>query len=255
MPFTVGGGTGALDAIPVQPLITVNDFVLDATEVTVARFRRYWTAGHPAPTGAILYPGGSVTWTGSVAEPIAGGANNWSASAGLRELHPINSVDWPTAQAFCVWDGGRLPTEVEWEFAARARYGEPYRTYPWGDDVPAETCDRLQWNGCAGEDGAPTRRVGSFVATGGLFDLAGNVFEWQADRYAEYGSAPCWNGSRRNNPVCNDGAVDSRSVRGGSWSDSGIGGFMRRLQPASRAYDAATDRDVHTGMRCARSAR
>lgn len=267
-PFAMGDwDTAAVGASPVQAMITVNDFVLDAYEVTVARFRRFWAAGHPAPTGAVLYPGGSIAWTGSVAVPdtSTGGPYDyyctWSTAVGARELHPINCIDWPTAQAFCVWDGGRLPTEAEWEYAARGRYGAPYRAYPWGDETPSETCDRAQWNGCPGEDGAWTRRVGSFAPSGELFDLAGNAFEWMADLYTEdYTPSACWGGIRRNNPLCNDTTAslyNYHSCRGGSLNDSTIGGAQRRLRTASRFGSPLTgpDRRNFIGMRCARSVR
>jgi formylglycine-generating enzyme required for sulfatase activity len=236
----------------VQPSITVSPFVLDAYEVTVARFRRWSVAGRPAPTGPIAYPGGMIPWAGTARDPAITPAQcNWSATAGRRELHPINCADWWSAQAFCVWDGGRLPTEAEWEWAARARPGASLpvpRRYPWGNSDPGTACDRCQWNFCAGEDGATTRRVGSFAPTPDLFDLGGNVRELVADSYTPYTDATCWGARARSNPLCDTGPLSNRVFRGGSWCSNTID----TVQSATRLPRAPTGRDDYIGFRCAR---
>lgn len=270
--FTMGAPNTprTIQAYPEQPLISVGSFALDAYEVTVARFRRYWTtAPHSAAVGAISYPGAVVRVVAVPREPDLATADepcNWTPSAQSREQHPINCIDWATAQAFCVWDGGRLPTEAEWEFAARGRAVGGLATgrlYPWGDEDPSATCDRARWNQfrCTGEDGGQTRRVGSFppapdLAGARLYDLSGNVFEWVADNFVDYSltkGADCWRAlpAGRRDPVC-DVAVDgARSLRGGSWYYDNPNVFTAASR--SGASPGGTLRLHGAGMRCARS--
>lgn len=242
--------SGGYDAAPVVT-VTVGPFAIDAYEVTVARFRWFWNAGHLPPSGPISYRAGTILWAGSVVEPVAAGcgATNWMVSG--RDAHPIQCVDWWTAQAFCVWDGGRLPTESEWEYAARAHGGGAIRTYPWGEEAPDTSCVRAQWNNCPGDNGGNTRRVGSFAATHGMFDLAGNVGEWAADSYLSRHDDPSCDRTGATNPLCNTGAFGDRVLRGGSWGSDG----ERGLRAASRYFDTPTPMDRYTnlGFRCART--
>jgi len=258
--------TCAYGAAPPQLNVTVDAFTLDAHEVTVGRFRAFVTAGLPRVAGTgVRYPEGiSVPWSCTVqrADQLNPYSQcNWTMMRGSREAHPINCVDWCTAQAFCVWDGGRLPTEAEWEYAARGRAvpGEGLasgRTYPWGEGDPLGSsttmCNRAQWNNCVGEDGGSTRRVGRFTATGGFFDLAGNVWEWTADNYNPYStttsSDPCLNRSGRQNPICNNSATDNRVIRGGAWYD---GLDVASLRSASRFGNPPVYRYYNLGFRCA----
>jgi formylglycine-generating enzyme required for sulfatase activity len=260
--FDMGAPAPAVRATPVRS-VTVGSFSLDAYEVTVARFRAFWEAGRAAPTGPVRYRGGLLAWNGGVTEPVAapryGGTCNWTRTAGAREAHPINCVDWYTAQAFCVWDGGRLPTEAEWEYAARGlRDGRTVpRSFPWGDETPAGTsggsCDRAHFNACRGDDGGSTRRVGSFAATGGLYDLAGNVWEHTADFFADYTNAQCWGVGLRTDPLC---AVDlgNHAVRGGWWGNpnDSLTNTANLLRSATRGFDAPTVAYEGLGFRCAR---
>lgn len=250
-------------AIPLQPGISVSAFRLDAYEVTVARFRRFWDAGHPEPASPIAYPGGAMLpFVGGVGEPVTkmGEGCNWVATPGLREQHPINCVTWPTALAFCAWDGGRLPTEAEFEYAARHRVvaGLPSpRSFPWGEAIPSGTsfdsapCNLAHAFECPGEDGAYTLPVGSFAPSGGLYDLAGSMFELAADRYVLYQfmddppSPTCWDGSSRANPLCQMG--DEVSIRGGS----AYAALPQGLRGATRAAILFDDATNLIGFRCA----
>lgn len=258
--FTLGSNDAGYPASPEIQNVTVSSFTMDAHEVTVARFRRFWSAGHPSPSSPVVYPGGAVPFEGTITEPDATPSNtqcNWSSSAGSREAHPINCVGWATAMAFCVWDGGRLPTEAEWEFAARGRRlaGVPYpRAYPWGDERPMATprgaCDRAQVGECSGEDGAATRRVGSFAATEGLYDLIGNVQEWVADSPAEYNDPRCWGeiGGSFMNPLC---IVPSTRTGAGLRSTS----FMQNAGTGATIRESVTvlaDQLTAAGLRCIR---
>jgi formylglycine-generating enzyme required for sulfatase activity len=265
-----GGGLqlGSSETSTAEPLlgrVTLSAMVVDAHEVTVARFRRYWGAGHPAPTMPVRYPNGITLAIDTVREPVydaSGMRCNWSATAPSREVHPINCVDWSTAMAFCAWDGARLPTEAEFEFLSRARpvSGLPVpRRYPWGDEDPPERstidytatrCTIAQFVACLGDDGAWTRRVGSFPASGGLFDLSGNVKEWAADGHAYYGSSPCWGPTpvSLQDPVCPAG-LGTRMLRGGGSRAVS----SNSLLGASRDMRAPTDIEDDTGFRCVRS--
>jgi formylglycine-generating enzyme required for sulfatase activity len=258
--FTMGGDTSAPEQndLPAQTSITVSGYTLDAYEVTVARFRRFWAAGHPAASSPLTYPGGSVTWTGGgVTEPIRSSRNlnaTWSESVASPSLEaqPINFVDWFTAQAFCVWDGGRLPTEAEWEYAARGTSVGglmPGRFYPWGNTDPSFIpCDLAQWATCRGDDAHATKRVGSFAPSGSLYDMAGNVQEWNADWAAYYTDPTCWNGVSRSNPVCDHNTNGYRAVRGGA----ALQGALWSLRSATRDY-ANPFMQALIGFRCART--
>ena len=249
--FVLGNGS-AFRAMPVQEHISVGAYTLDAYEVTIARFQRFWDAGHPAPTGAVVYPSGGVPWAGVVRAPrtaMEDNACNFGAAG--RVYHPVNCVDHATAQAFCVWDGGRLPTEAEWEFAARQHLAagvDAGRIYPWGPQPPAARCDRAQWNRCPGDDGGVTRRVGSFAQAAGFFDLAGNVWEWTIDRFALYADARCWGNVARSDPRCDANPSGYPTIRGGSWFSAD----PVLLMGASRddAY-APTTQSPLVGFRCA----
>lgn len=232
---------------------------MDRTEVTVAAYGACVRAGgcSPAPTAMIL----------TVMSPESVG--NWSQLCNARlpnvDNHPINCVDWAQADAYCRWQGGRLPTEAEWEYAARGRDG---RVYPWGNGAPghtllngagsesralvlrlSRTASQTGWNVLyPGDDGwASTAPVGSFPAGAspfGLLDMAGNVNEWTADWFvgrdpSEAIDAP------------GDAGAQRRVIRGGSW----ISNDPSKVRVTHRNRDLPTHRDVRVGFRCARDAR
>jgi formylglycine-generating enzyme required for sulfatase activity len=259
------GSAGATGGEPLAGQVSVSSILVDTHEVTVARFRRFWVAGHPATTAPVHYPGGVDVPVGTVREPLnpsSGSLCNWTTSVGSREAHPLNCVDWSTAQSFCVWDGARLPTEAELEYLSRIRsvagFPSP-RRYPWGDENPIDNpmgiprsvpCERAQFQLCAGDDGAATRRVGSFPGSGGLFDLSGNVAEWAADVNEPYGSVPCWGPTPvdLHDPLCGV-AGTGRSLRGGSFRS----GATFVLLGASRDSRIASSLEDELGFRCVRS--
>ncbi len=243
--------------------VTVSALLVDTHEVTVARFRRFWDAGHPVPTSAIRYPGGGSRTVAAVIEPIeaittGGRTCTWSAMPTGAESLPINCVNWETAMAFCAWDGGRLPTEAEYEFMA---VGRPLagtavpRRYPWGDQVPvgdfgARNCDRAQLYGCTGDDRSNLRRVGSFPSAGGIYDLSGNVAEWQADNGHNILDTGCLRiGTSHVDPLCVDGMPDAREVRGGFFNTN----ISRETLSAARGGYPVAATVEQIGFRCVRS--
>jgi formylglycine-generating enzyme len=242
-------------SLPTSPgpvRVQVSSFVMDAFEVTVARFRVFWEAGHPAMTGPVHYPqGADLAPISAPKEPTSnqeGSSYNWTPQPGTREHHPINRVTWSTALAFCVWDGGRLPTEAEWEYAAQGRaVGSllPGRTYPWGEEEP--TCERTNYAECDGY----SQPVGSTLGAGGLFDLSGNVKEYTADLYAAYGSS-CWpvqSGAALVDPLCLEPAVSGyRIARGGDFTTAHQYALGARARPLVEAESVSSTR----GIRCVR---
>lgn len=250
--FTMGR-EDADHASPVQVNVTVGDFVMDAYEVTVARFRQFFNAGYQPWPNPIAYPNGSqlVVTEQTLIEPEetckSSCKYNWSRTIADREAFPINRVHWNVAMSFCAWDGGRLPTEAEWEYAARGREVgtdlKSGRLYPWGDSAP--TCDYANLAGCPLGDG-PARVTPGRLPTAGIFDLAGNVAEWTADRFQEYGSF-CWPGYLlESNPLCRD-TSDARNVlRGGSYGSDANGLTLSFERKPSEL------RSAPVGMRCVR---
>ena len=147
--------------------------------------------------------------------------------------HPVVSVTWSDADSFCTWAGGRLPTEAEWEYAARGLEGH---IYPWGDDAP--TCELTNLNDCWGG----TMPVGSFPDSAswcGAEDMAGNVWEWVADWYGDYSSEAQTNPTGPETGSC-------KVQRGGGWIEYS----RHQLRAANRDPDTPDDRDPSSGFRC-----
>jgi formylglycine-generating enzyme required for sulfatase activity len=163
-----------------------------------------------------------------------------SAIAGYED-HPVVNVTWQEAQTFCEWLGGRLPTEAEWEKAARG--GLEGRLYPWGNDEVI--CDLGEENGvqfgyCDGD----TIPVGSFGGNGyGLYDMAGNAWEWVADWYDEN----YYEYSSHENPMGPE-TGKYRVIRGGAWNYTVYG-----LRVAYRSVSYPDSRANFIGFRCASS--
>lgn len=122
-----------------------------------------------------------------------------------KDDHPIVNVSWADASDYCEWAGGRLPTEAEWEYAARG--GRRDSIYPWGNEEPDDTRAKFGSN-----DG--TSPVESYPANGfGLYDMVGSNWEWTADWYG----VNYYNSSPARDPM-GPARGDSRVVRGGSWN-------------------------------------
>ena len=209
-----------------RPVHTVklDAFYIDIHEVTVGRYKQFL-----AETGYRQPPWHDVNWFSPTDD------------------HPMIFVDVNDAVAYCKWAGKRLPTEAEWEYAARGELVG--KRYPWGDEkTDGSQCNfadknaSADWANAEVDDGYATcSAVGSYPANGyGLYDMAGNVYEWCADWWDPdyYSQSPA------KNPAGPDTGT-SRLLRGGAWRNG-----ARALRVANRLYDFPNKRDVNRGFRC-----
>ena len=217
--FQMGSELGYPDEKPLRR-VKVATFELAKTEVTVAQYRACIDMGPCTP-------------------PKTGTPCNWGRAD--RDDHPINCVDWRQASTFARWAGGRLPSEAEWEFAARGRGGD--QRYPWGDAEASCTTAVMTGNGgdgCGQNGTGPVCSKPAGNTAQGICDLAGNVWEWVEDWYGPYGEAPS-DGSARFM------AAASRVGRGGGWDDT-----ARSLRAANRNGDQPGLQSDLLGFRIAR---
>jgi sulfatase modifying factor 1 len=152
--------------------VTVQDFYLDVYPVTNAQFKKFVLA--------------NPQWAPGKVPPELDNGNylkHWQTGSALAEAdHPVVNINWYAAVAYCQWAGKRLPTEAEWEYAAR---GGKQIVFPWGN----EAVDRTRAN-YSGSGLHATTPVGSYAANRlGIFDMAGNVWEFVADEYRGYPAA------------------------------------------------------------------
>lgn len=241
--------SGSSSELP-EHAATVATFRLDKYEVNVGRFRQF-VAAYPnskphAGAGAnplVVSSGWNSAWDASLPADQAaltaglkcGSYPTWTDAPAANEGKAINCVDWYEAFAFCAWDGGRLPTEAEWEYAAAG--GAENRLYPWGNAAPSSGYANYSGNGVAG--------VGSYGGIGkwGQFDLAGNVWEWVFDGY----DASWYSGGGNGCNNCAQLGGGSRVLRGGSWIN--IGDYLRAANRSNLTPSGRYDGD---GFRCAR---
>ncbi|HEY2366186.1 MAG TPA: SUMF1/EgtB/PvdO family nonheme iron enzyme [Polyangiaceae bacterium] len=220
-------GEGAADEHP-QHAVAVGTFCMERLEVTVSQYQACVTAGMCAAVKSDV------------------GCNSNKGPDRLN--HPVNCVSYPMAVSYCNWTGARLPTEPEWEYAARGTDG---RRYAWGNAAP----NAMIMNGCGdecvsyaaripetkaalftGNDGfEETAPVGSFprgASPFGVLDMTGNVFEWTSSPYCNYPAHEC--------------TSNYRMYRGGGWySSAGV-------TVATRNGNNATETSVVVGIRCAK---
>jgi formylglycine-generating enzyme required for sulfatase activity len=223
-PFVMGSdpGEGGTDEEP-EHVVRLSAYCIDVTEVTAADYRACVAAAGCVAPSCEYRP----------------------------DDHPVVCVDWSRAAAYCAWAGKRLPTEAEWEKAARggcelaapAACGiEDERTYPWGDAPPS--CALANGEGCGGNTDAVGSRPAGDSAYG-AHDMSGNAWEWVADWYDAGYYATCASG-------CSDpagpGSGADRVLRGGSW----LYGGASDVRAAYRFWLDPTTALNDLGLRCAR---
>ena len=215
--FMMGSSMGDADEQPMHR-VYVETFFMDKYQVSVSQYARFLDA------------------TSQEAPP------DWSImNRSQHQKRPVANVDWPEAKAYCTWAGKRLPTEAEWEKAARGTDG---RTYPWGNEHPTKffaNVNQEHWN-----NHAALTPVGIFEdgkSPYGVYDMAGNVWEWVSDWYDPnyYTMSPSQNptGPPRG---------ESKVIRGGSW-----GSGPEALRSADREIHSPSFRGLGTGFRCAKT--
>jgi formylglycine-generating enzyme required for sulfatase activity len=244
-------GVGEMNEQPPHA-VSVGAFCIDVTEVTGAAYR------------ACVRSGGCTPAFTTMSKDDSAGIFFGRFCHGERpeyDDHPINCVDWKQADAYCRHGGGRLPTEAQWEYAARGTDG---RAYPWGDEPPGprrgnacgsecramgERAGRRGWVvSFEGDDGAETTApVGSYPegrSPFGLLDMSGNVWEVVTDWYASYkrSDAPLVDPTGPDGPVDGNGHIR----RGGGWGED----VRVRATTRDTSHDW-WERDPALGFRCA----
>jgi formylglycine-generating enzyme required for sulfatase activity len=273
--FSMGSDAFYPEEAPVRRC-AVPGFWMDRDPVTVAQFRRFVKAtGHvteaerqPDPE---LYPGavpGSLVFQPSRGPVDLRDVRNWwsyvpgatwerpegpASDTYTRARHPVTQVAYADAVAYADWAGKALPTEVEWEYAARG--GLEGAVFAWGDEfAPGGTLMANTWQGefpwqnLLRDGYAGTSPVGAFPANGyGLRDMTGNVWEWTCDLAGPDPAAP--------SPCCGPTAAEMiprRVIKGGSHLCAPS--YCLRYRPAARQFEAIDTSTTHIGFRCIRRA-
>jgi sulfatase modifying factor 1 len=265
--FAMGSDDFYPEERPVRS-VAVDAFSIDRHPVTVREFRRFVKAtGYVTvaerPLDPELYPDadpellvpGSLVFTPTRGPVDLRDFRNWwhyvpgatwqrpegpASDTYTRGRHPVTQVAYEDAEAYAAWAGKALPTEAEWEYAARGGLEEA--VFAWGDQDEPEMTNRWQgefpWQGHRG-----TSPVGAFPPNGyGLHDMTGNVWEWTCD------AAP---GSQAEAPCCGpaaEEAIPRKVIKGGSHLCSPS--YCLRYRPAARQFEAVDTSTGHLGFRC-----
>jgi formylglycine-generating enzyme len=271
--------------------VTVDGFWMDRHLVTVAQFQQFVKATEyvtvaERPLDAIEYPGvdpdrlvpGSLTFRRTTGPVDLRDFSNWwvytpgacwhhpdgPGSGGGREQHPVTHIAHEDAEAYATWAGKELPTEAEWEYAARG--GLETTVYAWGDEfAPGGTMMANTWQGqfpwqnllTDGYEG--TSPVGTYPANGwGLYDMIGNVWEWTCDYFEPRhpaAASPCCvprnprvTSPARIQPAGPGAHIPRRVTKGGSHLCAP--NYCRRYRPAARQPQAIDTSTSHIGFRC-----
>lgn len=194
-PFIMGSDNGPEDEQPSHEIMLAA-FAIDRFPVTNSAFAEFLNA-----IGDVNARGERIFDAGDPDARIRQSGSRWTADRGY-ENHPVVEVSWAGARDYCAWRGKRLPTEAEWEKAAR---GSDARRYPWGNAAPDRSRARFAagWNQTAPVDGHPAG-----ASPYGVHDMSGNAWEWVASAYRPY---PYRGDDGRENPA----AGPIRATRGG----------------------------------------
>jgi formylglycine-generating enzyme required for sulfatase activity len=232
--------------------VTLHAFCMDKYEVTTEQYKACSDAGGCLRASIVNDVKNMPEKERAAFDPLCN-ANDYTG----RAKHPINCVTWGQAQKYCAGQNKRLPSEAEWEYAARGPDG---RKYPWGDEEPTATllnaCDKrcAEWGKKAGvkveqmftaDDGwAATAPVGSFpkgASRYGVDDVVGNVWEWVADWYDNY--TP----NEETDPKGPEKG-ELRVIRGGAWNAA----YSSWVRPSFRWRDDPGTKSHGIGFRCAK---
>ena len=275
------GATGKKDPA------TISSFKLDKYEITVGRFRQYVNylvnGGKPPAAGSGKHthlnggkgladsgkqgsyePGWDSSWDSNI--PNGSGAaatwaknlncstyGTWTSTAGANEDLPLTCMNWYEAHAFCIWDGGFLPSEAEWRYAAAG--GDEHRKYAWGSTDPGTQSQYAMYD-CYFPTGKPgnctslanVAKVGSTplgLGRWGQLDLAGSVWEWNLDRYSATFTS-----------TCTDCALltgsNERVLPGGGFH-TGLSPYLLSSNTSMLNYATTYRGDYGVGVRCART--
>nr|HEX4318727.1 SUMF1/EgtB/PvdO family nonheme iron enzyme [Kofleriaceae bacterium] len=231
--FTMGdrrAGPGVAPGLPIEHSVTLSTYCIDRFEVTVASYTACVASGTCTATPVDHHPNATRYHECNGADPYA------------RLDHPINCVTWDQAAAYCAFARKRLPTEAEWEYAARGSDG---RHFPWGDAAPTDDLLEFRQRAMSMNTSFATSEVGMHphgASPVGADDMAGNVAEWVADWMGHY---PTTAVTDPRGPS----SGDSHVYRGGSWTDFDVVGV-----DAVHRIGAATDfQSGYVGFRCAAS--
>jgi formylglycine-generating enzyme required for sulfatase activity len=215
--FIMGSDSGMEDEQPVK-ILFLDAFYIDKYEVTNLQYKACVGAG------ACLSP----------KEVESSTRTDYYNNAEFNN-YPVVNVDWNMARSYCEWRGARLPTEAEWEKAARGPEGS---TYPWGDEV---SCNEANYFGCQ-EDTAPVSSFGNGLSEYGVHNMAGNVIEWVSSLYLPY-PYDMFDGREDLE------ASGERVLRGGSWLDSDS---ENEVRSAYRQMADPSHFSENIGFRCVR---
>jgi formylglycine-generating enzyme len=283
-----GGGPSGTSAAA-----TLSDFRLDKYEVTTARFRQFVTylveGGAPPAAGSGKHthlnggqglqrgstagsyePGWNADWNDLLSDDIADWTQvlasgedaslygTFTEAPGENDELPITFPSWYEAHAFCIWDGGFLPSEAEWKYAAAG--GDEQRRYPWGSDSPSSDNQHLIYD-CCFPSGQCSASSGFDTCTGltniapvgstplgvgryGQFDLSGNVWEWNLDAYSAQYDSPCTD--------CAHFDGNERVMPGGGFHSGMTYQYSYNRQAVNWNPDTYRG-DYAVGVRCARA--
>jgi formylglycine-generating enzyme required for sulfatase activity len=256
--FFMGSDDAAFKLWQPAHKVALDAFCIDVNEVTVAAYQACVAAKACAPPDDVPdypKPSGASDEEHDKTRRAYAELCNYGKSG--RDQHPINCVSWYGAEKYCAWHDGRLPTEAEWEYAARGSDG---RTFPWGDEAGGPQfmnacgveCNRWEKEHALAasermyefDDGfAGTAPVGSFPkgkTRFGAYDVVGNVWEWTSDWFETYKPGEVVN--PKGAP-----AGDRKAIRGGGFN----GGVVLWHNPAFRYHQLATATSHGIGFRCA----
>jgi formylglycine-generating enzyme required for sulfatase activity len=250
--FTMGSTTGYPDEQPVHT-VYLDAFYIDKYEVTNAQFKQFIDAGGYTTQAFWSEAGWSARSSGGWTVPYFWSVGTYHSGPAWTDF-PVVGVSWYEAEAYANFVGKRLPTEAEWEKAAR---GTDQRTYPWGEGLDGSRANYWASGDPYDNNSTPVgfydgrlHPSPSFQTTDspspyGAYDMAGNVWEWVADWYGAYSASPV---SNPTGPLTGS----YRVLRGGAWARLQHGG-AGTLRSAYRYYDTPYDRIDYSGFRCART--